>query len=265
MGDDQLVNTNIKHNEYNDESKKNKFNQYYHQLVDCKRDYAESVGADWVMCMGGPHYESFKEEYLTQYIEMSEYDKINFYKLYLMYELARNYDNVLFLDFDVVPAQSANFFMGVDLTEGIAMITNQPGELTPRKLHNKSVRSPLAKYHNTAALLLEEGIDHHNNVFNTGIVGANREWLDKLGYFDNFDEMLQLMESVRGGDTIYPEAYHHLFGYDNETLMSYLIQANEVSWQELDKRWHFFYDKQGQIPYNVVLVHLINKRFEELL
>ena len=47
--------------------------------------------------------------------EMSVYDNIQYYKLHLLKELAKEYDEVLYLDFDVIPMQPINFFTAFDL------------------------------------------------------------------------------------------------------------------------------------------------------
>ena len=48
--------------------------------------------ADWIV-----YSEKLKEKlYLTAY------NIVNFYKIHLLYELSKNYDEILYLDFDVV-------------------------------------------------------------------------------------------------------------------------------------------------------------------
>jgi hypothetical protein len=193
-----------------------------------------------------------------------------------MYYLSKQYDNVLYLDMDVVPIKTNNLFAAIDFNRGIAIHTNTEAALNDlhkvevkgyRKLATKSSRSPLAKHLNTSALLMNiGGHDTYNEVFNTGIVGANREWLTKLAYFDDFHNDLVSMLDVVDGDHIFPDGYNHLFGFDNETLFSVKVITNQVKTQPLNKTWHYFYDKkETNIPSETVLVHMINKRFEELL
>ena len=274
--DKNLVATNSKSDVYNDQHKKTKFNEYRDRLIQCKESYAKSVGADWKFFGDREHYEIFKSSYFSTYHQISEYDIINFYKIWLMYYLSKQYDNVLYLDMDVVPIKTNNLFAAIDFNRGIAIHTNTEAALNDlhkvevkgyRKLATKSIRSPLAKHLNTSALLMNiGGHDTYNEVFNTGIVGANREWLTKLAYFDDFHNDLVSMLDVVDGDHIFPDGYNHLFGFDNETLFSVKVITNQVKTQPLNETWHYFYDKkETNIPSETVLVHMINKRFEELL
>ena len=99
-----------------------------------------------------------------------EYNIINFYKIHLLYQL--EYEEILYLDMDVIPVTKLNFFDEWDLSKGIAImsgtaesqksIDTDTRELLYLKYRTNSVRSPIAKYWNTRAMLTERGFDSLN-------------------------------------------------------------------------------------------------------
>ena len=68
-------------------------------------------------------------------------------------------------------------------------------------------------------MLVEKGFSPKNYVINTGIIGANKEYLSKLKYFDNFDGDLNMMNNLRNDHGLFPKKIVDFFGYDNETLL----------------------------------------------
>ena len=63
----------------------------------------------------------YKDKLQKDYPYLTTYNIVNFYKIHLLYKLAQEYDEVLYLDFDVVPMKSDNFFERWDLSKGIAI------------------------------------------------------------------------------------------------------------------------------------------------
>ena len=103
-----------------------------------------------------------------------------------------------------------------------------------------TIRSPSSKYYNAQAMLLDQGFNPKNEVINTGIVGANKEHLDKLKYFDNFEKDLKLMTRLKSDTSIFPKKIVDFFGYDNETLFAFKLNQYNVPVQWLDYKWHYF-------------------------
>ena len=68
-------------------------------------------------------FKQYKVRLQTKY-HLSLYNVVNFYKLKLLYELSKHYDEILFLDFDVVCLTEKNFFDVFDLNKGIAVYDN---------------------------------------------------------------------------------------------------------------------------------------------
>ena len=267
---------------------KNKFKIHYGDLCASKEIYAKTCGADFKMFEYGPDYIVYANNLKEKYPYLTTYNIINFYKIHLLYELGKTYDEILYLDFDVVPIEQQNFFKDWDLTKGIAVLNNNDRTIPIERVTDTSqtIRSPSSKYFNAQAMLFEKGLSTKNDVINTGIIGINKEHLDKLDYFNHFEDNLTLMkhlkiqirEEVKINDetgtvkikkvndkyvtNIFPEKVRQYFGWDNETLFSVKLKENKVPVQWLDDKWHYFLYNQGFIPKGTILCHAINKDFD---
>lgn len=243
---------------------KKELKENYKKLIDCKRHYANSIGADFKMVETNQNYIQHYNYFKTYLPFITTYNIINFYKIRLLYQFAQNYDEILFLDFDVVPNTKENFFEVWDLSKGIAILNNNDKVMRLDELteSNQTIRSPTSKYYNTQAMLFDQNLKTENDVVNTGIIGVNKEHLQKLNYFQDFDNMIDKMTKLKSDTSVFPKKVVSYFGYDNETLFSFKIKKNNVPVQWLDDKWHYFFDKWLFIPEDTKLIHAINKRFD---
>ena len=239
--------------------------QNYDRLLQVKQKYCDHIGVDFCMFEYDDAYRQYEQNFKDAYPQITTYNIVNFYKIHLLYELAKQYDEILYVDFDVVPTTNQSFFDQWDLNQGICLLENNK-DVNKRKLKiydiNHSVRSPTAKYYNAQAMLYHQGHSGHNDVINTGIIGASSQHVADLKYFDQFEDTLALMTELREGDGMYPPNIVNMFGYDNETVFSYKLQTTGVPVQWLDDEWHYFYDIEMHIPNNTKLIHCINKQFD---
>ena len=240
---------------------KKEMNDNYQKLVDCKQQYADSIGVDFVMVN---KFKEYYDEMKSKYPFLTTYNIINFYKIYLLYKFSSKYDEILFLDFDVVPNTKENFFEVWDLSKGIAILNNNDKVMRLDELteSNQTIRSPTSKYYNTKAMLFDMGMKTENDVVNTGIIGINKSNLYKLAYFNTFDQDMIKMTQLKFDTSVFPKKVVGYFGYDNETLFGVKIKENDVPVQWLDDKWHYFFDKWLFIPEDTKLIHAINKRFD---
>lgn len=249
------------------ERTKLEFQKYYGKLLACKQKYADDIGVPFLMYEYDDDFKFYKKWFNTYYPQITEYNIVNFYKLQIMHELCRHYDEVLYLDFDVVPVTKENFFEEHDLSKGIAIKDNNNlAKKTLRELRNRpveSIRSPTAKYWNCLALLESNGYDTDNDVFNTGIVGISAQHMKQMAYFDNLEHMIKQMDNLKN-DEMYPDEIREMFGWDNETIWSYLVKTRELPVQWLHWQWHLFYDRYKIVPKRSRFVHVINKKFSEV-
>lgn len=240
----------------------NAFKKHYEKLKYSKEKYAKQIGADFIMFEYDEQYKTFEKNFTKDFPEFTGYEVVNFYKIHLLDELSKKYDNILYLDFDAVPLTSDSFFDTWDLSKGICVYNNNSHV---RKDYNtiQGIRSPTAKYFNCHAMLLNYGLNPNNDVINTGIIGARKEDIQKLNYFGKFRDVIDMMTNLineRGG--LYPDNIVDMFRYDNETIFSFKTKVNQVNIQWLDNKWHYFLDTQKFIPEETKIVHAISKDFD---
>lgn len=259
----------------NDKTKR-EFAKYYDWLTQKQVDYAKSIGVEYKQFLDDDDWKAYKADYNKRYPFLTAYNIVNFYKIHLMYKLKEEYDEILYMDLDVVPITNESFFDVWDLSKGISILKNDPKvntsldsirnnsryrEESGKSVH--SIRSPAAKYWNCYALLEQEGYDPVNDVYNTGIVGASKKHLEQLKYFDDFDTILNEMTELKEDSySMYPLWIQEMFGWDNETVWGYYMVANSVPKQWLDSKWHYFMDRVNFIPKNTAFIHVINKEFK---
>ena len=227
-----------------------KFNNNYQWLLEKQMAYADTIGVEYKHFTYDDDYIEFSKQFGP---EISEYNIINFYKLHLLYTL--DYEEILYLDLDVIPVTNENFFEVWDLSKGIA-IMSEDWFCKDRHRQHHTIRSPLAKYWNARAMLGEI-----YPVFNTGIIGANKKSLDELDYFGNFEKTIDFMTDLIN-DEFWPDDIRNLFGYDNETIFAYKLFGQGLKYQNLyETGWHYFMDKWSFIPKETKLIHCISKDF----
>ena len=255
---------------------KEKLKEYYPWLKSMQERYAESLGIDYKLFEYDKNYIEYKNMFNKKYPVITSYNIVNFYKIHLMYEMAKDYDEIFYLDFDAVPVSNKNFFDYWNVSKnGVAIFRNArhvdkicnqlslSEERYKRKGKAFSIRSPAAKYWNARALLVDHNMSGSNDVYNTGIVGISSNDLYKLNYFDNFSSLIDLMTELKNDpDGMWPVYLRDMFGWDNETIWSFRMNYNEVNVQWLDEKWHHFMDKWSYIPDKANIIHVINKDFK---
>lgn len=238
------------------------------------KEYAEAIGADYKLYEWGIKYQEFLEMFEKDYPEISHYDVVNFYKHWVMLQLSDTYDAVCYLDFDVVPNTNESIFDAHNIDEffGVAHSNRlaEWGKRVKPKYYNTCIRNPSTKYWNAHAMLLDQGYKPDNDVFNTGIMVASSDMIKKIGYFEGFRENLDLMTELKNDeDSMYPYNIRRVFGYDNETLFSYLIHSKDVQVEYLNGPWHYIVDEKKKnanaCDPDVKLYHCINKKMEWFL
>jgi hypothetical protein len=266
------------HGETEDKNQKAKrhFAEHYNWLLERQKEYADKIGADYKHFTYDDKYIELQKWYNKRHPYITEYNIVNFYKIHLMDEMVKEYDEILYLDLDVLPATDENFFDEHPLSEGIAIKKNAHGksmdkghlkkreDLFLRLGHNSSIRSPWAKWWNSKALCMNYGKPINDiPVYNTGIVGINKYWWDKMKYFEEFDELLEEMKEMKEEEnSMWPKFVQAMFGWDNETIWGFKCHMNDIPSNWLNAEWHMFLDgKQPVIPNKSKFIHIINKEF----
>ena len=91
---------------------KTQLEKHWQKLMDVKKEYAKHCNADFRIYGNDWGWQAFKKKFSGY-----EFDVINLYKIHLWEELGKTYDNVLYLDFDVVPNTTENFFETFDMNK----------------------------------------------------------------------------------------------------------------------------------------------------
>ncbi len=216
-------------------------NQYKDKLLDNHNDYAEKIGVDYIHYSIDNDYEEFK----SRFPDLSEYDVVNLYKVWLLDKLTKDYDTVMYVDFDTVFINYHSPFNTVPADFAFCCIMDDKKLLeideTNDYLNNykKDFRNPEAKYWNAHALLQEDDKEGDNIVFNTGVMLASKEVMKQIDYFSDIDSVIETMKELKEDEfSMYPQNIRASFGYDNETIMSYKTKINDVPLFYLGYKWH---------------------------
>ena len=247
-------------------------NALYNNRVELERrqrEYAESLNVEYRLLGNDKEYKDFCK-YMKDYPMISEYDIINFYKHWAMKNFAENYEQVCYLDFDVVPNTDENVFNIIQSGFGVAHSNDlaEWGKNISSTKYNTCIRNPSSKYWNTYAMLLEDDMEPENDVFNTGIMVAGYNIIQRLGYFHEFEKTLELMTYLKEEeDSIHPPNIQRIFNYDNETVFSYLVKKRNIGIDWLPKEWHYIVDQPNKemVDTKAKLYHVINKKVEWVL
>ncbi len=266
------------HGETEDKNQKafREFSENFEWLTERQKSYANSINAEYRMYIDDEKYQECRKWYHDNYPFITEYNIVNFYKIHLMYELAKEFDEILYFDLDVVPVTKENIFHVYNLDDGIIIKKNtadrylEPYMIQKRERifletgRNSSIRSPNAKFWNSKALAMEYGKPNDEiPVYNTGIVGVNKYWLDKMSYFENFDELLLDMKELKEDEfSMWPKFVQAMFGWDNESIWGFKCHMNDVPSNWLNGEWHYFMNETNYIPKRTKLIHVIHKNFK---
>ncbi len=256
-----------------DKSKQTKdyFAKYYDKLKQRQVDYARTLGVDYILHEYDDDYTKYVSYFKKNYPQISVYDIINFYKQELMKRYAHKYDEVCYLDFDVIPNTDDSIFDVVKHDEFGCAESNREaewGKTVETKWYNTCIRNPSSKYWNCHAMLNEIGLDPDTDVFNTGIMVAASKMIKRLDYFGEFEEVLDLMSKVKyDKSSMYPHNIQRIFNYDNETVFAFKRVVNNIKIKYLGNDWHHKVQDEKWYVFNenAKMYHVINKRFGKFL
>ena len=257
---------------------KTQLEKHYDRLVDVKKEYAKHCNAEYRIYGNDTYYQKFKKKF-----DGFEFDIINLYKIYLWEELGKEYDNVLYLDLDVIPNTTENFFETFDMNKICVYSPNAIKEnvwtKTMLKNYKKNIHSfdylmtKTDKYNEyvkamckRAMLAIDNKFDTDYLIANTAILGGNSNAIKKLRYTERLNEMVDVLNKAKE-EKFFGEEISKLFFANNEIFVHYLLDKDNIDWYNLPKEWHTYLMKKDEITTDIKsakMIHLINKRFEEL-
>ena len=244
---------------------KNALKQYYDKLNHCKKQYAKAIGADYILFEGDDQYKEYAKTFEEKFPQISEYDVINFYKQWMMKEMAKKYDNICYMDFDVIPNTTEDIFKAHKIDTHFACAESNSlaewGKKCRPEQYQTCIRNPASKYWNCHAMLFEEGYEPETDVFNTAIMVASKDIINKLDYFGEFEKVLDLMTYLKNDeDSMYPHNIQRVFNYDNETVFAYKRVVNGIEIDYITPDWHWMVDSVIWKK-DAKMFHVMNKRF----
>ena len=259
--------------------------KHFQKLIDVKKEYAKHCNAEYRLYENDTYWQKFKKKFNGY-----QFDIINLYKIHLWEELGKTYDNVLYFDFDVIPNTSESFFDKFDMNYICVHAVNSTKEniWTTSMLKNykkkkdsyEKIMSYKDKYNmyvkamaKKAMLAIDNNFDTDYFIANTAILGGNSNATKQLRFTEKLDDMLSVLNRARE-EKLFGENISKLFFPNNEVFFQYLLDKYKLKWFNIPYEWHtYLMDAGGKIFNDDItketvskakLIHLINKRFEEL-
>jgi hypothetical protein len=243
---DNIDQNTISTNQY----KLSQFRKYSNQLEQAQREYADRCGA----------------EYVLHRLDITDYDTLQFEKILQLERYAENYDQILYLDFDVVPNKRAeNIFevFGNTLAMYPLFRDQHKHELKWNIEHDAYDRQNV--YCKTCAknsmLILDDG-NISPKLYNTGVTYGSSDAIKNLKFGQQLDDMKKLLDETLD-DSIYPDNITKNFFYNNEVFITYLVERNSLQCTDMYIHWNFILDGfQNEATDISYFTHHVNKEFE---
>ena len=117
---------------------------------------------------------------------------------------------------------------------------------------------------------IEDNYDTTNWLFNTAVLGANKNTLEKVNLFDKFYHMKSLVSESKE-EEFYPRELCEWFRPNNEVFYTYCVEQQGLSWNNIDTKWHHVHYKEltndtvrydNNEPWDdAYFIHMISKDF----
>ena len=249
------------------EKTKSQFAKYKNRLINSKTDYARICDAEFILFDDVPN---------------KDFDSINFYKHKLMEELIKDYDNVLYLDFDVIPNTNESFFKVHDMNKINVHAVNSTKKNT---WSNEAINSKhdyeyvmkvhFDRYHmyskamcKLAMLTIDDIYSQDYHVANTGIVGGSSEVLNQIKMSERMNELNNVLQLAKEEEYFGKNITKYFFA-NNEVFFSYILDKYNLNWYNLPFEWHHYHyhtPNKYKIFYKDELskskmIHMIDKDF----
>ena len=246
--------------------KREKFEAYKQHLEGLHKVYASRCNADYLLIQ--PDVDNYVDVQLEKILALGDFVK-------------EGYEQICYLDFDVVPNTEKNIFEELDLNFINAlslersykghMKTNDHGRIRDARfqdLLDYDAFDPQNVYVKTSAknaMLQLEDFDTSPCLINTGVVTSGKEAILKLDFEARLQECKDMLDEARE-DSLYPEEISKYFKYNNEVFFTYLIEKYKVPFYDTGYAWNFILDKKRpEMPrHNEIahLIHHVNTEFE---
>jgi hypothetical protein len=230
--------------------KREQFIKYADQLEQKHREYASIVGADYLLI----------KPTSNDYIEV-QFEKLNSFEI-----LAKDYDEVMYIDFDIIPITAHNIFERFDLNTICSFNIQVQGltldELRWRRGFNWHSMDMYTKACNKKAMLLLDGISGTQSCINTGVVVMNSDCIRNLNFTERCAKAVDVFKEALN-DNFYPEEMTNNWVLNNEVIFSYIIEKYDLPFTNIGMPWNFILDHNEQHMTSAAhLLHFVHKKFE---
>jgi len=243
---DNIDQNTISTNQY----KLSQFRKYSNQLEQAQREYADRCGA----------------EYVLHRLDITDYDTLQFEKILQLERYAENYDQILYLDFDVVPNKRAENVFDVfgDSLAMYPLYRDQHKHELKWNIENDTYDNQNV-YCKTCAknsmLILDDG-NISPKLYNTGVTYGSSNAINNLKFSQQLNDMKELLDETLN-DSIYPDSITKNFFHNNEVFITYLIERDKIECTDMNIHWNFILDGfQKESTDIAYFTHHVNKEFE---
>ena len=218
----------------------NSFNLNKDKLIEKQKDYAVLCGAD---------YEQFQPK-------ENNYVDVQFYKIFQTEKLLEEYDEVLYLDLDVIPKTQEVFFDNFDLNK--VCVYSLPVQFSRFFDCNMNKYSKLSC---KKSMLLLDNLDSTEMISNTGVFALNKNSHETLKFSERFPIVEKKFLEAKE-DNIYPEEMSLNWVKNNEVFLSYILERWNVENNNIGQSWNFILDETIREGSDACyFLHQVNKDF----
>ena len=248
----------------------NNFLIHHEELINRHKKYAESIGADYIIFNDMIEYLKYEKQIVSMIPEglpWDRFDLVNFFKLSLLEKLAKDYDEIIYIDLDLIPNTSEDLFDIFDLQTNqfisfnYASFMNETYEDLKKKYGNQNIyRHPLIKREATNRIL---NVPNNKDIYCTFIIGITKEMIKTLNLKPNEDLPL-LFAELRKLHNEDP-----WFAVDNETYLIYKIIKENINVKHIPNEAgiEFVWSLKDleKISSETKFIHVVSKDFEDVL
>lgn len=246
-----IYTSNIEEHTSTSPFKRSQFEKFKDRLKQRQEEYAKICGAQYKL------FEASNTDFIN----------IQFEKLILFTELSKEYDEVLYLDFDVIPITDKVLFDNFDLNKicgyRLDRITEIQHKIARRIKEDSFDRMNMfCKTCCKKAMLLLEDINSNNYIFNTGVFAGNKNSIKELDFINRLKECNSVFKEAKQ-DNLYPEEINKWWKPNNEVYVSYIVEKYDVPYNDIGLPWNFIIDNWNPDPSaGAYLLHHIRKEFD---
>lgn len=262
------------------------YKKHFSILKNLKEEYAKKCESEYkIFSTKDKMFKLFEKDIIKHFNENSvDFDILNFYKLFLFEQLANEYDEVVYLDFDVVPNTDYSIFRHLDLNKINALSINankkniwsigdlntynrQKGEFDVI-VSQFDKQNMYCKMMAKRAMLMTQDITGTANIINTGVLAGNSKAILNLKLFDDFVFKVDTLKQAKD-EQMFGNALSEKFFLNNEVFFTFHLEYNNIDYNKLEPLWHFTLLSGHLAPNNedisqAYLIHVIDKNFEKV-